>query len=114
MPFVKVKFSGQQTYGSVRKVKCDAVEEGRGWGSTVLECCKYPGATGYVAWVLWLPERTIYGVTWRKLPGRTLTQKKTLQECKAIAQRIILAAGNDERLEELRTATEAPEWAKLT
>jgi len=110
--FEKVTFSNQQTYSGVKKVFVEAVPEGRAWGSRVLEICRYPGETGLEAWVLCLPEKTIYREPYGRLPARHLTGKKTLQECKAIARRIVLAAGSAERLEELRTATEAPEWAK--
>ena len=104
-----VKFSGQQTYNGTKTVKVEAIEDGKDWGSSVLECRKKD--VGRVAWELWLPARTNYGENCcTRLPGRALSNKYTLRDCKTLAERIILAAQTHERLEELRTVTEKPEW----
>jgi hypothetical protein len=109
--WTSVKFGDQQTYGGAKRVKVEAIDEGKDWGSYVLECRRNRGETGREAWVLWLPSATSYGDRWEKLPGRSLSDPHSLQDCKKIAKRLILKAETPKLLEELRTATEKPGWA---
>ena len=113
--WTQVEATDIQTYNHVKIVRFSPRGDDGQRYAYVLEARRYPDATGRTAWTLWLPERHAYTPPYETHPARCLSDVQTLQECRKLATAIILAAGCQERLEELRTAKPdnlPPWWAE--
>jgi hypothetical protein len=106
-----VEFGEPATYDGCKRICVSVRREDYSFSHTVFHLIKE--RAGQQGWTAVMPKRTkTVGRSWTVAPERKLCRPTSLKVVKAKVARLIMAAGNDDRLEELRTAEAIPGWAE--
>ena len=105
-----VEFGEPAAYGGIKRICVSVRREDYSFSHIVLHLIKVsPGRRG---WIAIMPTKTgVVGRSWTIMPERKLCNPTSLKMVRVKVARLVMAAGNDNRLEELRTAEVVPEWA---
>jgi hypothetical protein len=108
-----VEFGEPATYGGRKRICVSVRREDYNFSHTVLHLVKEK--SGRWGWTVVMPKKTMpAGSSWTVAPERKLCCPISLRMAKAKSTWLIMAAGNDDRLESLRAAETVPEWAAIS